>query len=223
MKVEFAIRQINGQPGLVLVRLDESATVADLLAALQPFSDDPAIHKQYLPAGCGTCRACPVNCCRASYVIPDKISFLKLVDHLGVTPADFFDRFIDLERRKFGLPRLLSRPCIFLQNDICSVYPCRTLICQLYFCTPMEGDTEELIYSVVCAGIAELVRWAREAGWLTAQPDGVPPSGYDRLFMDLIKQWLDKPDNPFQGAESYSEVKLAGVCPPQIWRRLTQI
>lgn len=231
MKIKFEIQDIKGKKGLRLIVLDPTASVQDLLDAIQPFSDEVSIHKDYLEDGHGTCRGCQVNCCRESFVIPDIISFHGLLDYLQLTAVDFLDGYFDAHKVKNGLPRLISGPCIFLKEDICSVYPYRTLICQLYICTPMTGDTEELVYSVVGAGIGELIRNGREQAFLPAWPDenncgwqlSSALTGYDRIFVKLLEQWVDHPANPFRDAKSYAEVKLKAVCPPDTWLRLLNL
>ncbi|NPV27942.1 MAG: hypothetical protein HPY81_11055 [Firmicutes bacterium] len=230
--IRFVTREFNGKTGLALVISDATASLQDLLDAIQPFSDDSTIYKEYLIDQHGTCRGCRINCCRQSFVIPDRVSFNNLINYFRLSPVEFLARYADPHKLSYGLPRFRSGPCVFLKDAMCTIYPYRPLICQLYLCTPMDGDTGELIYSVVSAGIAELIRYGQEQGFLpawstsSASSCGLPsqgsPTGYDRMFIKIIERWADNSSNPFCQVNSYTEIRLRDVCPPETWLRLVQ-
>ena len=207
MKLYFYPRRIEGKTGLELTITDSSATVEDLVEAIQPWCTDLYIYKQYLKENRGSCEGCPVNCCRESLVIPDIVSFQRLCQVLGVEGEEFFARYIDPEMLKQGLPRLKSSPCVFLDDRLCSVYHSRTLICRLYLCTPISDSASSLLYRVIAAGTGEFIRWARLEGVIPkeARPGG---AGYNRMLWDLIYPESINPYNPFQGVSSYQEVPL---------------
>ncbi|NPV90928.1 MAG: YkgJ family cysteine cluster protein [Firmicutes bacterium] len=207
MKVLFNPVPIDGKTGLDLEVSDQSATVADLLDAIQPWCADGSIHKQYLEESRGSCEGCLVNCCRECLVVPDIVAFHRLSREFGLDTRGFIDRFIDPEQLRLGLPSLRSSPCVFLRDRICTVYQSRTLICRLYICTPMTSGASDVVYRVIAAGMGGFIRLAREAGLLGA---GLAPgsTGYGRLLWDLVQPEAVRPDNPFHRASSYHEVPL---------------
>lgn len=208
MKVQFIPSRIEEKTGLDLAVHDETASVEDLLTAVQPWCADGTIYKQYLEKKSGDCAGCAVNCCRECLVVPDLISFDMLRKSLAVDSREFFASYIDQEYLKQGLPRLRSSPCVFLKDRLCSVYRSRTLICRLYICTLMTSRASDIIYSVIAAGIGEFMRFAREEGQLAEEAR--PPGGsYTGMLYDLVHPESIRLDNPFRGVWSYREVPLS--------------
>lgn len=207
MKLYFYPCRIEGKIGLELAITDPSATVEDLVEAIQPWCADQYIYKQYLNENRGSCEGCPVNCCRESMVIPDVVSFQRLCRTLEVEAEEFFARYIDPEMLKQGLPSIKSSPCVFLNDKLCSVYQSCTLICRFYLCTLISDRASSLLYRVIAAGTGEFIRWARSTGRIPAE---ARPSekGFNRMLWDLIHPESISPDNPFQGVSSYQEVPL---------------
>ncbi len=77
-----------------------------------------------------------------------------------------------------------GRECLFLEDGLCSIYPCRPLACRLYVCH--TGDE------------------------LTVLHEAVVTQGTWHFYAAL--GWLPEEDlsyNPFVGAENYAEVALA--------------
>lgn len=208
MKVSFVLRMIAGKKGIDLEVYDPTASVQDLLDAIQKWCDDEEIFKAYLVEERGSCRGCPVNCCRECYVIPDAVSFYQWGDHLRMTGEDLVHYCLDADCLARGIPRLRSSPCLFLKDNLCQIYPYRTLICRLYICTVMSDRASEVVYRVVAAGQGELVRRLRQDGYL---PAAVLPGGaaYEQQLMRLVEVEAKRADNPFNGVNSYTEVPLA--------------
>ncbi len=222
MKAEFFPCQIERVWGLDLAIRDPKASVQDLIEAIQPWCDDEQIHKLYMEGYQGACRGCAVNCCRECFVLPDAISFRWLQKHLCLEPAEFIRQYFDPERLAKGLPRLQSSPCIFLREDLCTVYPYRTLICRLYICTPMTDEAQTLVYGTVAAGIGEFLRIAQNEGYLPKTEEaGTAWSGYEKLMLELIQAEAERLDNPFRGALKYEEVPLRALCTEAEWQTLT--
>ena len=225
MKAEFFLCPIEGVWGLDLAIRDPKATVQDLIEAIQPWCDDEHIHKLYMEGYQGACRGCAVNCCRECFVLPDAISFRWLQEHLRLEPAEFIRQYFDPERLAKGLPRLKSSPCAFLREDLCTVYPYRTLICRLYICTlwpmkPKPWSTGQW------PPIGEFLRIARTEGYLPKAEEAVEArsaacTGYEKLMLELIQGEAERPDNPFRGALKYEEVSLRAFCTEAEWQRLT--
>jgi len=186
--------------------VDEDATLADLLEVWEPLSDEPGVGRKYAP-GSDSCRGCVNNCCNSAFVIPDLISFKAICRDQGVSPAEALQAHFDGESLQAGILRWKYGPCVFLRDRLCSVYRYRSLICRFYLCTNILGETEELIYSVVTAGIAALYTWMEERGLLAPARKGL--TGYDQTMLDLIDRYRNHPGTrEFLQAGSFSEVLL---------------
>lgn len=187
---------------------DANATVQDLLDAWQPLCDDETVPKQYAPANCAICKGCLVNCCNTAYVIPDLIAFKKMATWFNNDYRQLLDNYYDREKCRAGLLRMKPNPCVFLQDNICTIYPVRTLICRFYICTDILGDTQQLIYSVTWAGIAATQLFAEGQGLIdTDQP--VSRSSFDLMLERLINEYRNSDKvAPFLKAREYSDVPL---------------
>ena len=153
------------------------------------------------------CKGCTVNCCQ-SYVIPDLIAFKRMAEGLHLSHRDFLSAYFQADKLAVGLPRMKPNPCIFLQNNICSIYPWRSLICRFYICTPLNGATEQLVYSLTWTGITATIVKLEEAGLLQPDP-GAGMSSMDMLFNDLIVEYRDKPGvRLFMEADTYRDIAL---------------
>lgn len=196
----------NGQPGIG-IRINLPATVQDLLDAWQPLCDDQTIFKQYARDKHALCKDCQRNCCNTAYVIPDLVSFRHMAEMLGTAYDDFVVRYFQAEKREVGLLRLIPEPCIFLRDNICSIYPVRSLICRFYLCTPLLGQTEQLIYKIAWSGSAATQVFARQQGLVPEAGPGA--SSFDRLFLGLLDEYRNSPGvASFLDARDYRDISL---------------
>lgn len=196
----------KGRPGLGII-INGPATVQDLLDAWQPLCDDQTLFKQYALGNYSLCKGCQINCCNTAYVIPDLVSFRKMAEMLDLDYAEFINRYFQAEKLGVGLLRLVPEPCIFLQDNICSIYPVRSLICRLYLCTPLLGETEQLIYKVAWSGAAATQVLAARLGLVPEQRSGA--SSFDRLFLGLLDEYRDsKGVQSFLEARDYNDISL---------------
>lgn len=185
---------------------DQDATLADLLQVWEPLADDPGIAKKYATEN-GFCKGCRNNCCNEAFVVPDLISFKAMCRLTGKTPQEFLDWACEPEWIKKGIPRLRSRPCLFLIDHKCTVYPVRSLICRFYLCSDIVGETEELIYSAVTAGMSATFCWLQEQGLLHQSTRGL--TSYDRSLLELVESYRRSPAAlQFLEASSYQDVAL---------------
>lgn len=196
----------QGQTGLG-IRVSLPATVQDLLDAWQPLCDDQTIFKQYARDNHALCKGCQRNCCHTAYVIPDLVSFRKMAAFTGLEPAEFVTRYFQAEKLAVGLLRMIPEPCIFLRDNICSIYPVRSLICRFYLCTPLLGQTEQLIYKIAWSGAAATQVCAERQGLISAAQPGA--SSFDRLFLGLLDEYRHTPGvASFLAAAEYSDISL---------------
>jgi Fe-S-cluster containining protein len=187
---------------------DDSATLQDLLDAWQPLCDDESVPKQYAPENCSICKGCLVNCCNTAYVIPDLIAFKKMAARFNNDYRQMLDKYYDQEKREAGFLRLKPNPCVFLENNICTIYPVRTLICRFYICTDILGDTQQLIYSITWAGIAATQLFAEEQG-LINHDQKVSKSSFDLMLERLVDEYRSSDKvTPFFKAKEYSDILL---------------
>lgn len=205
-KVEIYYDEDNGAG----VRVnDNKATLQDLLDAWQPLCDDEKLYKLYAEGQHRACRACTVNCCNTAYVIPDLIAFKKMAASTGLEYPEFIARYFQQEKLKAGLLRMQPNPCIFLQDNICTIYPVRSLICRFYLCCKLTGETEQLIYSLSWTGAAATQLFAEELGLLQTSPEQGLTS-FDLMFKKLIEDYRHDPRvQLFLQAREYSDIPLA--------------
>ncbi|MCX5779612.1 MAG: YkgJ family cysteine cluster protein [Firmicutes bacterium] len=210
-RVEIYSAVENGQLGLG-VRMNGPATVQDLLDAWQPLCDDPTIYKSYAEGNYAACRGCQLNCCPTAYVIPDLVSFKRMAASLELDHAEFIDRYCQKEKLEVGLLRLQPNPCTFLSDNICTVYPVRSLICRLYLCTRLLGETEELIYKIAWTGAAATQIFAERNSLLPSKAGAA--SSFDRLFINLVEEYRQHLGvKSFLQARDYSDIPLYHFLP----------
>lgn len=208
-KIEVFTNQESGKVVLGVKILDKDASLQDLLDAWQPLCDDTIIHKEYAPGYHDACKGCQHNCCDTAYVIPDIIAFKRIAGQLGLDHKAFIQNYFQLEKLSAGLLRLVPNPCIFLKNKICSIYELRTLICRFYICTPLQGETEELIYKLSWAGAAATQLYAAQQG-LLKKDQAAGLSSFDLLFYNLLNEYRDSQMvQAFLRAEDYGDIPLA--------------
>jgi len=197
----------NGKLGIG-IRVNGPASIQDLLDVWQPLCDDQSLFKQYAEGNYALCKGCQLNCCSTAYVIPDLISFRKMAVSLGVDEADFVSGYFQREKLKIGLLRLQPNPCIFLKNNICTIYAVRSLICRFYICSQLLGDTEELIYKIAWTGSAATQVYAERQGLIPAIGTG-ELSSFDRLFIRLLEEYRDSAAvQSFLQAGDYRDIPL---------------
>jgi len=206
-QVEVYNAMENGTLG-VGIRINGPATVQDLLDVWQPLCDDQSLFKQYATGNYALCKGCQLNCCSTAYVIPDFISFQKMAAFLGLDNTDFIAGYFHREKLNAGILRLQPNPCLFLQNNICTIYPIRSLICRFYLCSHLLGDTEELIYKIAWAGAAATQIYAENKGLITGLGTG-GLSSFDRLFLGLLEEYRgSEAVQSFLQASDYKDIPL---------------
>lgn len=212
-KVELYQDTEQGKAKVGVKITDSRATLDDLLTAWQPLCDDEKLHKMFASDYHCACRGCQVNCCNTAYVIPDLIAFHHMCVHLKLDESEFALNCFDQNKRSLGFMRLSPNPCLFLQNNLCSVYSKRALLCRFYICSDIMGDTEQLIYSITWTGIAATQAYAREKNLIPLPPVG----GFTSLDMMLAKTIEEFSSHPgvehFRQARHYRDIPLKPFLP----------
>jgi len=187
---------------------DKNATVADLLESWQLLCDGSGLFKKYAEGNYAPCKGCLHNCCNTAYVIPDLISFKKMAQYVNCSSKEFISQYFHPDKTASGLLRLKPNPCVFLKDNICTIYPVRSLICRFYVCAYLLGDTEQLIYSIAMTGIAATCLFAEEEGLICKDP-AVGMSSFDMMFKKLIAEYRASSNvELFMRAREYSEIPL---------------
>lgn len=208
MKIELYQASEGGKLGIGIKVLDRSANLADLLNAWQPLCDDVELIRPYGNGEYTSCKGCQINCCNTAYVIPDLIAFKKMSNHLDLSYEDFIAGYFQEEKVKNGLLRMEPEPCIFLRDNICTIYSIRSLICRFYLCSPLLPATEQLIYSITWTGTAAMQLFAEELGLISHMSKRVL-SSFDQLFVSLFEEYRFNPNVLlFSEAEDYKDVPL---------------
>lgn len=208
MKVKVYQGEESGTLGIGIELVDKSANLADLLEAWQPLCDDLNIHRPYGNGKNTACKGCTINCCNTAYVIPDLIAFKKMATHVGLSYEEFINRYFQAGKIQHGLLRLKPEPCIFLKNNICTIYPIRSLICRFYLCSQLLPETEQLIYQIAWTGITATQLFAEEQGLISnVSKQGL--TSFDQLFINLVDEYRDNPNTLlFKNADDYAQIPL---------------
>ncbi len=207
-KIEIYSGIENGETGIGVRVRDKEASLADLLYAWQPLCDDDSLFKLYGNSNYSACKGCIHNCCNTAYVIPDLISFKKMAGYFKCDYQEFIRKYFHEEKVSLGLLRMKPNPCVFLENNICTIYPIRSLICRFYLCSNILGDTEQLIYSITWTGITATQLFAEKNGLINTDIiNGL--SSFDMLFKNLIEEYRNSSNvQLFMQADEYSEIPL---------------
>ncbi|HBK54274.1 YkgJ family cysteine cluster protein [Syntrophomonas wolfei] len=208
-KLELYSGTEQGRPA-VGIRIGGEASIQDLLDLWQPLCDDSELFKSYAADNHAACRGCLHNCCQTAYVIPDFISFKKMAAHLHLTYKEFLSAdFFDAEKLEAGIIRMKPNPCIFLRDNICSIYPWRSLICRFYICCQLMGDSEQLIYSICWSGSAATQLFAEQEGLINSNGSGAL-SSFDLMFKRLMDEYrFDPRVQLFLQADDYRDIPLS--------------
>jgi Fe-S-cluster containining protein len=208
-KIEIYYDENDEADGLRVRVKDNNATLQDLLDAWQPLCDDERLYKLYAEGQHGVCRACTVNCCNTAYVIPDLIAFKKMAALTHLDYPEFVARYFQEEKLEAGLLRMKPNPCIFLQENVCTIYPVRSLICRFYLCCRLAGETEQLVYSLSWMGAAATQLFAEQMGLLKSNSENGVTS-FDLMFRRLIEDYRHDPRvQLFFQAREYEDIPLA--------------
>ncbi|MCE5196268.1 MAG: YkgJ family cysteine cluster protein [Negativicutes bacterium] len=221
----------SGEAQLVLRALSQTATVADLLRAMQLATDDADLLKPRLQTRYGVCAGCRANCCHHYDVTPDYLSVRRLADRQQLDVTAFARKWLDLSEN-LAFPQWKKHPCPFLKDELCTIYQERALICRLYLCTPMGDSLEKLRCAVSLMGEGAL-------RLMLVRAEIAPKAwGYRALADDLklrLRQgnltrahYEDEMEqlhlmterNPFLWAADYSEIRLADCCTDDFWALL---
>lgn len=209
-KVEIYIVTEGGRDCISVRVTDPAANLQDLLEAWQPLCSREDISKAYAPGGKGDCEGCVNNCCNAAFIIPDLIAFKTGARFLGLDEGKYLARCFDSGKMEAGLLRWRSDPCMFLQNLCCGIYPCRALLCRFYLCSPMTGDTEELVYRISWTGAAATLVYAREKGLVPKSAANKRLDSFDNLIRNLLIDYEKRDEiRSFLQAGSYADIPLA--------------
>jgi Fe-S-cluster containining protein len=207
-KVEVYQSNRDGQAQINVQIKGKDATVADLLEAWQPLCDDVTLYKSCADNHYAVCKGCKSNCCNNAYVMPDIISFKKMACYLNLSYEEFISSYFQKDKVRAGLLKIKTDPCVFLKDNICTIYPFRSLICRFYLCSPMAGAVEQLIYSLCWSGIAATLLWAEKSNWIpVAEQSGL--SSMDLMFKRLLEDYRNKEKvSLFINASDYSDLPL---------------
>jgi Fe-S-cluster containining protein len=222
---------IDGENGLNVARVSPDATVSDLLKAMQTPADDPLVYKPLHRSRYGVCAGCVYNCCKSNDIPLDLISARAIAFSLGLSLASFAQRFLKLDHTSL-FPEFRKRPCPFLNNNLCTIYEQRALICRLYICTPMSETLEKLRSAALLMGEAALRQTLVEqdlgpAAWTEdflardlyrQHKQGLISSDRLEEELEMLDMWIHR--NPFLEGHGYDTVRLRDCCTETMWKRV---
>ncbi|WP_238134239.1 YkgJ family cysteine cluster protein [Calderihabitans maritimus] len=216
---------LAGKRGYDLIVADPEATVQDYLDALEQLTMNDSIYLSRNVGGqCEGCDRCCGERIPLTYIDILRLKrsqYLQKVTGGRVDLRYILDRFCYVVVEGPSVDIMLRTGedgyCIFLDRKErrCFVYPYRPLVCQSFFCCPSSRKARKLREAIVNQGEDELVRkWLLDAGY----------HGEDLLIHEACDPKVnpdDWPPNCFTGKRYYWEVRLADLCSPSLWRKLT--
>jgi Fe-S-cluster containining protein len=203
----FLLTLAEHQLGHDLRILSESASVADVLAALAAFAAERLAD----------CRGCD-GCCyeRAPLTAPD-ITALAALLPAAVYPAQAVCRaFAEIFTDKNGIVDITLRrdeegACLFLhkKGKYCQNWQARPFVCRSHFCLPRSARLEALRGAIANRGEDELIRLLA-----AEQVAGAPP-----LLPPEIDPAHYQPDPDF-APDGWESILIKDIAPPELWREL---
>jgi len=220
-KVITRLADVKGKTGLDILIADHKSSVADYLSAVDEFAP-VGRSRNKLSSGCFGCFACCQERIPLTSIDYEQIFSHHLIKSVEHNWPRFLDKIslITVVGRRVDITLRLDRGgmCIFLDRNkgLCTIYPIRPLVCRTYICAPLSKNAADLRELIVNQGEDELVRlWLEDALHAEAMP--VYHEG-DQADI-RIEDWRE---NPFSGKKEYRDILLKDLCPPGLWRRLTQ-
>ena len=215
--------EIDGETGLDVQVADSSATVYDLLAAMQYPADDKEIYKPLHKARYGVCAGCAYNCCKSNDIPLDLVAAQSIARAHELSLQRFLRSHVRYDDSVM-FPEFRRRPCPFLTENLCSVYQHRALICRLYLCTPMSDQLEQLRLAVLLMGNGALRQtmvdmhmapriWG-ERSLRQAASESVRSEWEGAMLERMLYA------NPYLLGAQHHEVMLRDCCPDELWCRL---
>lgn len=210
--IQFSDPLLGETLGLDLQVLDPSATVADLMDALDAFA------REHL----AECKGCD-GCCkeRAPLIAADIDRLASLLPPSPYPAHQVCQAFAELSvKRKVSditLKRNENGACMQLvaKERCCRIWQQRAFVCRSHFCLPRSDKIEELRQDIVNAGINELTRLL-----LLEEANGAPP--LTRRPLAKLLRPADYEENPQKGLRRYEDILLKETVSPALWEKLCQ-
>ena len=191
---------------------DDSATVADMLTALDEFA---AAHL-------ADCRGCD-GCCkeRAPWIAADIPALAELAEGSGYPAHRAIAAFGELTVDRHGATDICFRrdksdgACCMLDKKgrFCTHHPSRAFVCRTHFCIPRSEDFSRVREEIVNAGENELTRIL-----LAEEAAGAP--GLTRRPLAKLVNAADYPAGAHSGKSSYAQLVLKDILSPELWQSI---
>lgn len=218
MKLRLLPYEHQGQKGLDIQVLNEEATVFDFCEAVDEFILNSQISRLRSNADC--CEGCDVCCGERMPLTVVDILQLKEALEPQLSVGDFLNKYCYVAVSGRVIDILLRRDqeekCIFLnkQENKCSNYQLRPLVCRIYICTALSGRAERLRQELVNSGEDELVRL-----WVNCLQQG-EVSFNEADDPDIRPE--DWPENAWTNKISYKDIRLSEILSPDLWNELSK-
>ena len=191
--------------------IDQAATVADLMDALDEFA---ARHL----ADCKGCDGCcqerapllSVDIYALSALLPQPLPWLahEVIERFGELRVEDGVSDIILRRDADSVCAQLER-----RKLCCTIWPYRPFVCRSHFCLPRSVFLETLRQDIANLGLNELTRLL-----LAEEAAGAPPIGGVALNEQLAES--DYTPSAFTGKTDYAEIRLKDCVEPGLWQEL---
>lgn len=213
----------NGKTGYDLAITDEQATVQDYINAMNqaietlPFT----LHRKkgLACAGCAGCARCCQDVIQLTWIdvmLIRKQLDIDLVAHIQVSDRRGEGPFIGiiLREEKDGFCSFLDR-----ETHLCTIYPVRPLICQVYVCCLSTPGAKKVRDCIVGKGQDDLIRhWSIQAQeWGSLELHFHNKEKGVNVYYGITK---DCPPNAFSGKSQYNEVLLKDLLPAELWEKV---
>ena len=190
---------------------DPSATVADLLDALDDFAAEHLAD----------CKGCD-GCCqeRAPILSPDIPALAALLPQPVPWPSHAVAESFGMFQVKDGVSDIILRRdpdgvCARLDRGerCCSIWPNRPFVCRSHFCLPRSDKLELLRQDITNLGLNEFTRLL-----LAEEASGSPP--LDGTYLCELLNADDYEPGVFSGKTDYHDILLKDCVDPDLWQEL---
>lgn len=191
---------------------DDSATVADMLTALDEFAAEHLAD----------CRGCD-GCCkeRAPWIAADIPALAALTEDDTFPVHSAIAAFGELTVDRHGATDICFRRgkndgiCCLLDKagKFCTRHPHRAFVCRTHFCIPRSDEFSQVREEIVNMGENELTRLL-----LNEEQNGAAPLTR-RPLAKKVKA-ADYPANAQSGKTSYDQLVLKEILSAELWQRI---
>lgn len=216
--VKVYSKEFNGKMGYDIEIINEEATVADYLNAINNYILEGKLTRRR--SELGICEGCDV-CCQERIPLTsiDMLQIMRATGESNLLAAMEANCHIVIDGPTIDitLPLYQDNKCNFLNTESrrCRIYTHRPMVCQTYICCPLSNRAKELRSLIVNLGEDELVRL-----WLNRLQEEAREVRVQEAY-EADVNFDDWEINAFSFKERYQDITLKSLCSTELWQNLT--